>query len=117
MLAHVTDLLLDALGVAHGVETEDARLSGARQQNAAEHAQRGGLAGAIRADESEDLAGGDFEGEAVDGEGLAETLRQPHELDGVHGCSAPAGASRISASAGIPGLSSPVGLGTSILTR
>ena len=46
-----------------------------------EHLQRGGLAGAVRAEEADDLAGLDLEGDPVDGAHLA-VLAADEALDG-----------------------------------
>jgi len=42
---------------------------------------RGRLAGAVRAQEAEDLAARDLEGQAVEGDGRAETLRDVVDLE------------------------------------
>ena len=52
-------------------------------QQRRQHLDSRGLAGAVRAEESEDLAGGDVEGHAVDGLHLAEFLDQV--VDANHG--------------------------------
>ncbi len=49
----------------------DADAAGGRADEAGDGAQRGGLAGAGRADDGHDLAGGDGEGEGVEGDGAA----------------------------------------------
>ncbi len=48
---------------------------------AAQQAQRGGLAGAVRSDQAEDLAARDFEIEMIDRRQLAEAARQ---VDGAN---------------------------------
>ena len=50
---------------------------------AGDHAEQGGLAGAVRSDDPDDAAGRQFEGEIVDQEIVAETLSQVLEVDHV----------------------------------
>ncbi len=116
-LAHVADLLLDRFGLAHRVQAEHAGAPAGRRHDPGEHPQGGGLAGPVGSDQDEDLAFGDLQGEVGHRDRLAEPLGQAVELDRVHDTAPAVVASSISASAGMPGLSSPAGLGTSILTR
>ncbi len=123
-LAHVADLFLDRLGLAHRVPPHDPGFTGGRVHDGGEHAHGGGLAGAVRPDEAEDLTLGDGKIEAVHGRKVVETLGQVVGLyDGKRGVHFPvpgppaAVPVRISASAGMPGFSSMFGLGMVILTR
>ena len=88
-LAHVADVLLEALGVAHDIEAR--HLGGAAagsEQDAGEHAHGGRLAGAVGADEAEDLAVGDVEVEPCDGDEVVEGAAQAVGTDGGHGSEA-----------------------------
>ena len=67
-LRHVADAALDALGIAVDVDAADERRPGRGPQQAAQHADGGGLAGAVAAEEAEDLAGADVERHVVDGD-------------------------------------------------
>ena len=49
-----------------------------------QHVDRGGLSGAIGAEERDDLAGIDLEGEVVDGGNRSEPLRQIAKVDSEH---------------------------------
>src|SRR5690606_12243967 len=55
-LGHVADVLLDRLGLAHDVEADDAPRARGGREDAAEHADGGGLAGAVRPEHAEDPA-------------------------------------------------------------
>src|SRR5690606_11775388 len=48
-----------------------------------DHAEEGGLAGAVRADDADNAAGRQLEGEVVDQQAIAEALRQPLEIHDV----------------------------------
>jgi hypothetical protein len=66
------------------VEPCDARRPGARGQESRQHVHGGGLAGAVRAEETVDLAGGHSELDAVDGADAAlELAREAARLDAV----------------------------------
>src|SRR5262249_34481968 len=83
-LRHVPDALLDALRIAADVDAADDRRSARRLQQSAQHANRRRLSRAVAAEESEDLASGDVERQAIDGGEIAETTREiPHD-DRVH---------------------------------
>ena len=56
-----------ALRLAAQVGAGDGRLAGGRREERREHPERGGLAGPVRAEEAEDLAGADVEVDAADG--------------------------------------------------
>ena len=81
-LAHVADLPLHALGVPRDVGAEhEARARGGGEQ-AAQHADRGGLAGAVRAEEAEDLAFVHAERDPVHGLEGPEVLAELADLHG-----------------------------------
>ena len=80
-LAHVADVALDALGLAGDVVSGDGRAAGGGREQTGQHPDRGGLAGAVRAEEAEHLAGADVEGDAVDGGEGAEAARQIGDVD------------------------------------
>ena len=69
------------VGLAHHVVAEDAGLAAVGPQQGGEHPHGGGLAGAVRAEDAVDRAGGHGEVDAVDGPGLAERLHQARGLD------------------------------------
>ncbi len=64
------DLPLNLAGSADDIEAEDAGFSGSGEQQGGEHLDRGGLAGAVWAEKTEELACGDAEGDVVDGDDL-----------------------------------------------
>src|SRR5581483_3182377 len=113
-LRHVPDGGLHALRVAAEVDAEHAPLALARLEDAAQHAQRGGLPRPVRPQEAVQLAAADEEIEVIDGDQRSEPLRQPARED--RGLRRAHGA-WISASAGMPGLRTPSGLRTAILMR
>ncbi len=82
-LRHVADALLDLLGVGADVEPGHASVAGARREQAGEHLDGGRLAGAVGAEEAEDLALGDLEAHMVDGDEIAERAGEIADLDGV----------------------------------
>ena len=112
-LAHVADAVLDAVRFRPDGEAVHPGLARCGGQDAREEAHGGRLPGAVRPHEAEDLAFRHGEREAVHGGQVAEAPREALGDDGVHQ-RAPAS---ISASAGMPGLSSMPGFGTSILMR
>ena len=61
---------------------EDAGDAGRGPGQAEQGADGGGLAGAVRAEEAEDLAGGNVEGHRVDGGSPAVSLRQSEYFNG-----------------------------------
>jgi hypothetical protein len=76
-LRHVADPALDRAAVALDVEAGHHRLAARRRQEAGEDLDGGGLAGAVRAEETEDLPPGHFEADVLDrGEG-AEIAAEP----------------------------------------
>jgi hypothetical protein len=64
------------------VAAEDLDGAGARRAEAEHHVDRAGLAGAVRAEERDDLAAADGEVDAVDGLDGAEVLGEPGEVEG-----------------------------------
>jgi hypothetical protein len=68
-----TDLALDFDGVGSGVEAENLDAAGGWRKQAGEHLDGGGFAGAVGAEEAEELAGGDGEVDILDGGEVAET--------------------------------------------
>jgi hypothetical protein len=80
-LGHVADGGLDAGGLAGDREAGDAGVAGARGQQAAEHADGGGLARAVGAEVAEDLAAGDVKRDGVDGGEVAEAAGEVGDLD------------------------------------
>ena len=66
-LGDVADALADAGRLAAQVRPRDRRLAAGRGEQRREHPQRRRLAGAVRAEEAEDLAGRDREVDAADG--------------------------------------------------
>ncbi len=112
-LGHVADRILNGLGVADHVMAGHPRLTLAGIQQAAQHAQRSGLAGAVRTDQPEDLAAGDLQVQVVHGrQGVEAPGEVPGANDPFHQFPV-----TISASAGMLDFSSWRGLSTSILTR
>src|SRR5581483_6721539 len=65
-----------------GVEPEQSRLAGVRMQEAQGELQRGGFPRAVRAEDPDDLAGGDLEREIVDREQGPVCLAQPPRFQG-----------------------------------
>jgi hypothetical protein len=75
--------LHDAADVRHGrgvlareVEAANANHAGVRPRQSHEHADRGGLAGAVGSEKTEHLAGIDLEGHVSDGDARPEAFRQ-----------------------------------------
>ena len=66
-LRHVADALADELRLAPQVRAGDRRLARGRGDQRREHPERRRLAGAVRAEEAEDLAGADPQVDALDG--------------------------------------------------
>ena len=81
LLGHVADDPLDVLALAGDVEAADERLARGRPEDAAEHPDGRGLARPVRAEEAEDLAAADAEGDVVDGGEFAERLGQAADVD------------------------------------
>ena len=70
-------------GFGHDVVAVDRRAAAGRRERGGEDRDRRGLAGAVRAEQREELAGPDVEGDAVDGValGLLVALRQVLDVD------------------------------------
>ena len=81
-LAHVADLPLHALGVLRDVGADDDAGAGGGRQQAAQHPDRRGLAGPVRAEEAEDLALVHGQRDPVDGLEGPEVLAELVQLDG-----------------------------------
>ena len=84
LLRHVAEPGAGGAGGAIEVEAGDAGPAGGRPQEAAHHLERGRFAGAVGAEQAEDLAAADAEGDVVGRGEVAELLGQPVGLD--HGC-------------------------------
>src|SRR4051812_15012100 len=65
-LRHIADLALDLVGLGADVVTEAGALPSIGRQQAAQHAYRGGLAGAVRTEEAVNGAAFDLHGEIAD---------------------------------------------------
>src|SRR5215467_4518460 len=85
LLPHVSNPLANALGLAAQIEAGDPSLAGRRRKERGEHAQCGGLASSVRAEEAEDLAGSHLEVDAVHRDDFAassfEYAPQPRDID------------------------------------
>ncbi len=75
-LRHVAEPAPDGLGVFHDGESEHFGVAVARQQHAAEHAQRGGFAGAVGPEESVDASRRDVEVDVIHRDLVAEFSRE-----------------------------------------
>ncbi len=84
-LRHVADSPLHAFGIGRHVDAADRGGARRRPQEAAQHPDGGGLAGAVAAQEAEDLAATDVERQPVDGEERAESSREVPDVDGFRG--------------------------------
>src|SRR6185436_9690564 len=81
LLRHVTDIAANHLGAGRHVEAAYRRASAGWSHEAAEDANRGGFACAVRAQEAEDLALAHLERHVIDGREVAELL---HQVVGFH---------------------------------
>ena len=115
-LRHVADLVLHRLRFARHVVARHARAAFARVDQAAEHAQRGGLPRAVRPHQAEDLAPRHRQVQLVHGRQRAEAPGQVAGFDDRLRIGSRQ-SSTISASAGMFDFSSCRGLSTSILMR
>src|SRR5665647_3314657 len=87
VLGDDADDLFDGLRLADDRMPGDARVAAARPKQTAQHRDGGALAGAVGAEQAEDLALGDVEAHAVEGEhalGRVVLLAQLLDLDDVH---------------------------------
>jgi hypothetical protein len=80
VLRHVADELADLGPLACGVESHDDGATARRGEQSQEDLEQGRLAGAVRADETDD-AGFDIEREAVEGGDVLVALGQAVEAD------------------------------------
>src|SRR6185312_4503758 len=80
-IRHVADAALDLERLSHRVEARDPHPSLAGLGQAQQHQDRRRLAGAVRPEQAEDLAGPDLEVDAVDGRRALVALDQPGRLD------------------------------------
>ena len=76
------DLALDFEGMGGEVEAEDLDVAGGGREQAGEHFDGGGFAGAVGAEEAEELARGDGEGDVIDGGEGAEAAGEVADGDG-----------------------------------
>jgi hypothetical protein len=111
-LGHVADAVLDGLRLPRHVQPRHHRPAFGRVEQPGEHAQSGGLAGAVGADQPEHFAARDLEIQAVDGRQLCEAAG---EILGAHHHYLPS--SRIWASTGMLDFNSRCRLSASILIR
>src|SRR5262249_6785196 len=81
LLRHVADPALDAFGILRDVDAADRRGARGRREQSAQHPDRRRLAGAVAAEEAEDLAATDVERDVVDRDERAEAPRQTADLD------------------------------------
>src|SRR5690606_4397035 len=120
-LGHVADALLDALRLAHDVVTDDGSAPARRLQDAAEHADGRRFAGAVRAEDAEDLAAAHAERDVAHGDEIAEATLEVLRFDDdvVHGRVAfPPGPPRsMVTNAGTPACSRSSGSSTRTRTR
>ena len=84
-LRHVADPALDAFRIAPDVDAADRGRAAGRLEQPAQHADRRRLAGAVAAQEPEDLALLHVERQIVDRDELAEPAGEMADGDGVHG--------------------------------
>jgi len=82
VLEHQADVPADLVALTGDVEAAHAGGAGGGPRERAEHVDRRALAGAVRAEEAEDLAASDREGHATDGLDLAVGLDEVLDLDG-----------------------------------
>jgi hypothetical protein len=76
------DAPADGVAVGHDVVAVHGCGAGGRRDERGDHADRRGLAGAVRAEQRDDGSPGHAEVQAVDGDDCAVALRQPLGLDG-----------------------------------
>ncbi|MEJ0044679.1 MAG: hypothetical protein WDM81_21760 [Rhizomicrobium sp.] len=85
LLRHVTDVVLDPFGLGAKVVAEHRALAFRGAEQAAQHADGGGLARAVGAEEAPDLPRRHRDIDVVDRELGAEALGQPTHVDGEFG--------------------------------
>ena len=76
------DDFADVVGMACDVDAVDGGLTGGDGDEGGEHADEGGFSGAVGAEESEDFAVVDVEGEGIDGGEVAEAFGEVLDIDG-----------------------------------
>jgi hypothetical protein len=81
-LRHVADALAQALGLGGDVDPGHPGASLRGRREPAQHADQGGLAGAVGPEQAEDLAPPDGQRDLIDGKEAAETARQAVAFDG-----------------------------------
>src|SRR5690606_16963205 len=121
-LGHVADTLFDALRLARDVVADDGSAPARRLEDAAQHADRRRLAGAVRAEDAEDLSLGHAQRDVAHGHEVAEAPTEVLRLDHdpvVHGAFVlPPGAPRsMVTNAGTPACSRSSGSSTRTRTR
>ena len=84
-LGHVARLPFDLCGVAVDIETEAAARGGVGIQQPAEHADGGGFAAAVGAQETDDLALAYVQGNVVHHGAPAKALGETGDVDDIHG--------------------------------
>ena len=95
VLEDEADVAADVVALGDDVEAADARRPRTSAGEGAEHVDRRALAGAVGAEEAEDLARRDGERDAADGVDLAVGLDEPLDVDrGLRPRSVPAGCGR-----------------------
>ena len=82
VLRHVADARLDLRGFSADVVTEAVAAAFVGREQAAQHADGGGLAGAVGAEKAVDGAALDLHRQVMHHLAAAERLRQPVDLDG-----------------------------------
>jgi hypothetical protein len=82
VLEDEADVAADVVALGGDVEAAHARVARGGSRERAEHVDRRALAGAVGAEEAEDLAAGDGERNAADGLDLAVRLDELVDLDG-----------------------------------
>ena len=82
VLGHVADLALDLVGLRRDGHAADADAPGRGRQVAGEDAHRGGLAGAVGAEEAENFAPGHLEGDVIDRGDAGVGFDQVGNIDG-----------------------------------
>src|SRR5512133_1937358 len=112
-LGHVADAVLDRVGILDRVQPIHPGLARTGLEDPGQQAHGGGLARAVRPDEPEDLPLLHGQGQLIEGHEFPEAARQRLGPDRLHHRPS----RLISASTGMPGLSSIAGLGMSILMR
>ena len=85
LVAEVADPAAQPPGLARQLAAEHPRLAAARAQQRRQHAQQGRLAGPVRAEDDQGLAGGELDRDLVERGAFAEVAAQAGEGDRCHG--------------------------------